>query len=208
MISIDRQVSSREASLTSCPAGWADEPAPEYPQESHYRARYYDPSVGRFLSEDPMRFGGGVQFYRYTRNSPTGRKDPTGLKPGDSYNSARVAALQALIDVLSKTNQEGVEYAGVIYENMDGTFSYTAPHKGTPTSSDSGSCPFFKTKVGTYHTHPDVPGYDSYEPSTWDMFSDFFHFEVGWIALPDGRVLEDPPIGDAKIIGTIPGGIK
>jgi RHS repeat-associated protein len=23
-----------------------------------YRARYYDPSIGRFISEDPMQFGG------------------------------------------------------------------------------------------------------------------------------------------------------
>jgi RHS repeat-associated protein len=44
-----------------------------------YRARYYDPSRQRFLSEDPIGFGGGdVNLYSYTFNSPTNFTDPTG----------------------------------------------------------------------------------------------------------------------------------
>jgi RHS repeat-associated protein len=175
---------------------------------SYYRARYYDPVTGRFLSEDPVRFFGGIQFYRYALNAPTIQHDPTGLKPGESYNTARIAALQALIDILATSNAEGLEYAGAIYKNWDGTYSYTAPHKGTPTSSEPGECPFFKRKIGTYHTHPDVPGYDSYEPSADDLFGDFIHFEYGWIGLPDGTVLEDPPIGSAMPIGKVPGGVN
>ncbi|MHB8503912.1 MAG: RHS repeat-associated core domain-containing protein [Candidatus Acidiferrales bacterium] len=35
----------------------------------YYRARYYDSSVGRFLSEDRLRFQGGANFYRYVQNS-------------------------------------------------------------------------------------------------------------------------------------------
>ena len=31
----------------------------------YYRARYFDPSAGRFLSEDSVRFGAGSNFYRY-----------------------------------------------------------------------------------------------------------------------------------------------
>ena len=44
-----------------------------------YRARYYDPSRQRFLSEDPIGFGGGdANLYAYTFNSPTNFTDPTG----------------------------------------------------------------------------------------------------------------------------------
>jgi hypothetical protein len=43
-----------------------------------YRARYYDPSVGRFLSEDPIGFGGGGNFYAYVENRPTILVDPSG----------------------------------------------------------------------------------------------------------------------------------
>jgi RHS repeat-associated protein len=44
----------------------------------YYRARYFDPSAGRFLSEDPIRFQGGANFYRYTHNSPLNWIDPSG----------------------------------------------------------------------------------------------------------------------------------
>jgi len=43
------------------------------------RARYYDPSSGRFVSEDPLRFGGGKNFYSYAGNSPVIFADPSGL---------------------------------------------------------------------------------------------------------------------------------
>ena len=46
---------------------------------SYHRARYYDPSTGRFLSEDPSRFGATTDFYSYTGNNPTNFTDPTGL---------------------------------------------------------------------------------------------------------------------------------
>ncbi len=37
----------------------------EYNRDSttYYRARYYDSSVGRFLSEHPIRFQGQMNFY-------------------------------------------------------------------------------------------------------------------------------------------------
>jgi RHS repeat-associated protein len=47
----------------------------------HYRARYYDPSVGRFLSEDPLRFKAGINFYSYVKNNPVVDNDPSGLAP-------------------------------------------------------------------------------------------------------------------------------
>ena len=43
-----------------------------------YRARYYDQNLGRFISEDPIRFKGGDNFYDYVLNSPTNFMDPTG----------------------------------------------------------------------------------------------------------------------------------
>jgi RHS repeat-associated protein len=46
----------------------------------YYRARYYDPSAGRFISEDPINFLGGVNFYPYVRNNPVTWPDPSGEK--------------------------------------------------------------------------------------------------------------------------------
>jgi RHS repeat-associated protein len=44
-----------------------------------YRARYYDPGVGRFMNEDPADFGTGTNFYNYAANNPTVLIDPFGL---------------------------------------------------------------------------------------------------------------------------------
>jgi RHS repeat-associated protein len=75
--------------------------APEFDSETslcYYRARYYDPSPGRFISEDPIRFKGGINFYEYTLSNPVNLSDPTGLVPnagvgpeGCSYYDKRCA---------------------------------------------------------------------------------------------------------------------
>jgi len=51
-----------------------------------YRARYFDPQAGRFLSEDPMRFFESPDFYAYVENNPLNLIDTMGLqaqRPGN-----------------------------------------------------------------------------------------------------------------------------
>jgi RHS repeat-associated protein len=43
-----------------------------------YRARYYSPLLGRFISEDPLGFAGDQNFYRYAGNAPVNFLDPFG----------------------------------------------------------------------------------------------------------------------------------
>jgi RHS repeat-associated protein len=62
----------------------------------YYRARYYSPEMQRFISEDPIRLRGGINFfayvdsvgkppvpqtnlYQYTHNNPVNYIDPLGL---------------------------------------------------------------------------------------------------------------------------------
>jgi len=47
----------------------------------YYRARYYDPELGRFISEDPIGFEGGANFYAYVDNNPLIYSDPMGKQP-------------------------------------------------------------------------------------------------------------------------------
>jgi RHS repeat-associated protein len=50
----------------------------------YYRARYYDPNVGRFLSEDPLGMLDDFNLYRYVHNSVANETDPTGC--GRTYD--------------------------------------------------------------------------------------------------------------------------
>ena len=46
----------------------------------HYRARAYDPNLGRFLASDPIGFAGGdANLYAYVGNDPANFSDPSGL---------------------------------------------------------------------------------------------------------------------------------
>ena len=56
--------------------------AREFDQETglqYFRARYYESSTGRFLSEDPLGFG---SIYPYAFNNPVGYTDPSGKAAG------------------------------------------------------------------------------------------------------------------------------
>ncbi len=46
----------------------------------YYRARYYHPGLQQFISEDPISFLAGLNFYSYVSNSPTNTLDPLGLQ--------------------------------------------------------------------------------------------------------------------------------
>jgi len=55
-------------------AGWVET------RGGAYRcARYYDPQIGRFISQDPIGYQGGMNVYRYVRNNPLLLLDPSGL---------------------------------------------------------------------------------------------------------------------------------
>lgn len=46
----------------------------------NYRFRSYDSNTGRFISEDPIRFWGGIDFYAYTLDNPVNWIDRFGLE--------------------------------------------------------------------------------------------------------------------------------
>jgi RHS repeat-associated protein len=56
----------------------------------YYRERYYDPGIGRFLSEDSLGFYGGTNFFTYTANGPIGRSDPFGAAYYLTYSNGTI----------------------------------------------------------------------------------------------------------------------
>src|SRR5206468_13033167 len=58
----------------------------EYDAETqlyYARARYIDPAVGRFVSEDPIGLAGGINRYAFVGNDPVNGWDPSGTKCSD-----------------------------------------------------------------------------------------------------------------------------
>jgi RHS repeat-associated protein len=45
----------------------------------HYKARMYDPKLGRFLQPDPIGYDDGLNMYAYVGGDPVNSTDPTGL---------------------------------------------------------------------------------------------------------------------------------
>jgi len=84
MLTTNQQTSPGEACPASRRVSWPAETGPENPQASYYRARYYDPAVGRFLSEDRLRsVSGPLNFYGYVENCTPNLLDPTVLCPSN-----------------------------------------------------------------------------------------------------------------------------
>ncbi|MEJ5343193.1 MAG: RHS repeat-associated core domain-containing protein [Thermogutta sp.] len=88
--------------------------------------RWYDARVGRWLSEDPVGFNGGVNLYRYVLNTPTNRLDPRGTVTivwsccsddqvkslQDNFASAERAARAAAMELRQLLDELNVKASG------------------------------------------------------------------------------------------------
>ena len=92
---------------------------------TYLRARYYDPSMGRFITEDSIYDGGN--WYAYCYNNPVKFIDPMGLKPGDEFADPDAAFLDMADYINEKSINDLSEYASPIYYVVrpDGSIYYT-----------------------------------------------------------------------------------
>ncbi len=76
----------------------------------YYRARYYSPQLGRFISQDPLGFAGGINTYAYTNGNPVSYRDPTGKDP--------------LLALIGAVGGFGYGYVAGLIEGQSGTDLY------------------------------------------------------------------------------------
>jgi len=67
----------------------------------YYRARYYDPALGRFISRDPAGMPDGVNRYAYVNNNPINLTDPTGLYAKQYNTNTNTANISYMTDASS-----------------------------------------------------------------------------------------------------------
>jgi len=75
----------------------------------YYRARYYSPTLQRFISEDPIRFLGGINYYRYVDNNPVNFNDPYGLVDPLTLTLAALIVIDIVLNIdIQLDNQGGI----------------------------------------------------------------------------------------------------
>ena len=148
----------------------------------YYRARYDDPSLGRFTSEDPLGAGGGISAYAYTDNDPLRWADPFGLIPRvprcpENRLDIPRSGLDGLIGPVSPTDSANLDrgcigmasaYQGMnaIYpEQASGTQCFTTEAQAQARPCKPSEKKFIFAKQGQYQNGPPTPGSDGTVPN-------------------------------------------
>jgi RHS repeat-associated protein len=146
----------------------------------YYRARYYDPSTGRFISEDPAR--STSNFYPYTRNNPVNRTDPLGLWDTYTHHALIWNALKGC--GVSNEDiwqiQEESDFADLIWQLPGDAYKHSmkAPWQSSADAiqqSDSWVQDNLNSAASMYQTYGDTASVSN-PTSTWTTpFGDALH---------------------------------
>ncbi len=133
----------------------------------YVRNRWYDPVLGRFVSEDPIGLRGGINPYTYVGNDPVNLRDPQGLSP---TCSTFISVTGDEWEAIGAQSREALESLGICLSvTLDtlvvngGMPNGVAPIPPAP-PDNAWLCPSCAGKIPTSHQGPTIgPGM----PMTW-----------------------------------------
>jgi len=100
-----------------------------------YRARAYDPLIGRFLQEDPIRFLASNNFYPYVANDPIRFRDPSGQLAIGAVVGAILGATGSVTGTIAQNGTwPEIIIAGVIGAAVGGAVGFADPTEGVLTT--------------------------------------------------------------------------
>ena len=94
----------------------------------YYRARFYDPSIGRFIQRDPIGMNGGINLYAYVKGNPINFNDPRGLVPRNPDDPMQLAAASGNYAGTGTGMTAGQQTLQVQGYPETGAFSWRAQH--------------------------------------------------------------------------------
>lgn len=119
----------------------------------NYKARYYSPTIGRFLQPDVIGYADGLNLYEYVKNQPVNFVDAMGFAgekiehveesgpstwkkyvkdyPGSVWGSPDQAAQNALDSINPTSVRTDREYGGEIRRTPDGGYVATSPRRSS-----------------------------------------------------------------------------
>ena len=130
----------------------------------HYKARVYDPAIGRFLQTDPVGYNDGVNIYAYGHGDPVNGRDPSGT------------VQEVVVTAPSSTlfSQMFGSYGYYPDEFVDGGPSYADMPSGYINFADSESA------LSTFEARIKVVGWEKYKQDTKNIAADRKYGDSTW----------------------------
>ncbi len=161
----------------------------------YMQARYYDPDLRRFISEDPIGLSAGLNLYGYVSGNPVSHIDPQGLQTGEAQ--AEAEWIQQVIPVQVKSEEEALHFW--FYEGAE--LGYRDAGKLVSTNP---------IQIGNFKITPEMQ--ESYaskvfggSASRWRKFADWETWKYEGGARPDAvkEILQSRPTWEVQKRGTM-----